>query len=254
VIVALLTLGVFLSALAFTLLVRDMGYAFSYSDGYHSLNLAQVAATIPGRVWGFIGLVGLLCQKGLSKRESSLVIALHTALMLASALLVGLSGLARALGWEYMFLCLLPVVSLLLSRPWLEPLARRLVGDGVSLPSSIRLLRILVVGVLSWILVSLAFAISVNESEGGGAASPLLVASSFAAGYVGGFASIITPAGLGVREGIIALILGPCVGSERALALAIRFRVIHMVVLWLNAGVTTLAMLASSHRRPRDDQ
>jgi hypothetical protein len=252
--IALIVLGVLLSALAFTFLVRAMGCAFTFPDGYHSLNLAQVAATIPGRVWGFIGLVGLLCQRGLSKRESSLIILLHTTLMLSSALLVGLAGLAKALGWEYLLLGLLPLGLLLLCRPWLEPLRQRLVGGSIAFPSFMSTLRILVVGVLSWAVVSFAFAISVCRSEGGWPTSPLLVASSFAAGYVGGFASFIIPAGLGVREGIIALILGPSVGSERALALAIRFRVIHMAVLWLNVGVTTLALFANNHQHPCNDQ
>ena len=57
----LLTLGVVLSALSFTILVRSIGYQFTYRDGYHSLNLSQIAAMVPGKIWGFAGLAGLLC-------------------------------------------------------------------------------------------------------------------------------------------------------------------------------------------------
>src|SRR5262245_3579091 len=39
----LLTLGIILSALGFTILVRSMGYQLTYRDGYHSLNLSQIA-------------------------------------------------------------------------------------------------------------------------------------------------------------------------------------------------------------------
>src|SRR5262249_31574932 len=81
----LLTLGVILSALSFTILVRSMGYPFTYRDGYHSLNLSQIAAMVPGKIWGFAGLAGLLSARGIPSRDSVLVIALHTLLTLSAA-------------------------------------------------------------------------------------------------------------------------------------------------------------------------
>jgi hypothetical protein len=78
----LLTLGVVLSALSFTILVRSMGYQFTYCDGYHSLNLSQIAAMVPGKIWGLAGLAGLLSARGIPNRDSVLVISLHTLLTL----------------------------------------------------------------------------------------------------------------------------------------------------------------------------
>jgi hypothetical protein len=66
----LLTLGVVLSAWSFTMLVRSVGYQFTYCDGYHSLNLSQIAAMVPGKIWGFAGLAGLLSARGISKSLS----------------------------------------------------------------------------------------------------------------------------------------------------------------------------------------
>ena len=82
--------------------------------------------------------------------------------------------------------------------------------------------------------------------------SPLLVASAFAAGYVGGFVSFITPAGLGVREGIIAAILGPALGTERTITLAIMFRLVHMAVLWLHIAITLFTLSSSARIAQRD--
>ena len=70
----LLTLGVVLSALSFTILVRSIGYQFTYRDGYHSLNLSQIAAMVPGKIWGFAGLASLLSARGIPNRDSVLVI------------------------------------------------------------------------------------------------------------------------------------------------------------------------------------
>jgi hypothetical protein len=117
-----LTLGVVLSALSFTILVRSMGYQFTYCDGYHSLNLSQIAAMVPGKIWGFAGLAGLLSARGIPKRDSVLVISLHTLLTLSGAVFVGICGLIPVIGWACTLLCLVPVM-LLLAVPGAKPCA-----------------------------------------------------------------------------------------------------------------------------------
>jgi hypothetical protein len=106
---------------------------------------------------------------------------------------------------------------------------------------------ILIIGVINWVVFALCFALMVYGIEGKWPVSPLLVASAFPAGYVGGFVSLITPAGLGVREGIIAIILGSSLGRDKALALAIVFRVVHTAVLWLNILITLFVLWLGKH-------
>jgi glycosyltransferase 2 family protein len=246
----LLTLGVVLSALSFTILVRSMGYQFTYRDGYHSLNLSQIAAMVPGKIWGFAGLAGLLSARGIPNRDSVLVISLHTLLTLSAAVFVGTCSLIPLLGWAYTLLCLVPVMLLLAGRSWCETLRSHFFMGSSPLPSSLSVLCMLIVGVVSWAVVSTCFALLVYSAAGRWPASPLLVASAFAAGYVGGFASFITPSGLGVREGIITVILGPALGSDKTLALAVVFRIVHMAVLWLHIAITLCAL--SGGRRMTD--
>lgn len=248
----LLTLGVVLSALSFTMLIRSMGYQFTYRDGYHSLNLSQIAAMVPGKIWGFAGLAGLLSARGIPRRDSVLVISLHTLLALSAAVFVGTLGLIPVIGWSYTLLCLIPAGLLLAGRSWCETLRLRFFMGSSPLPSSLSVLRMLVVGVGSWAVVSACFALLVYSAVGQWPASPLLVASAFAAGYVGGFVSFITPAGLGVREGIITVILGPALGSDRALALAVVFRIVHMAVLWLHMAITLCALSGGARITDRD--
>ena len=66
----MLTLSIALSALGFTLLVRSMGYQFTYQDGYHSLNLSQIVAMIPGKIWGLTSLAGLRRLSATSARAT----------------------------------------------------------------------------------------------------------------------------------------------------------------------------------------
>src|SRR5262249_10942221 len=117
---------------------------------------------------------------------------------------------------------------------------------------SLSVLLVLVMGVGSWIVVSTCFALLVYSAAGRWPASPVLVASAFAAGYVGGFVGFITPAGLGVGEGIIAVILGPALGGDKMLALAVVFRVVHMAVLWLHIAITLFALSGGTRNTERD--
>ncbi|MFA5903374.1 MAG: lysylphosphatidylglycerol synthase domain-containing protein [Desulfobacula sp.] len=239
----LMTFGIVCQTLSFTLLIRGMGYPFSYIDSYHSLNLSQVAAMVPGKIWGFAGLVGLLCARGVSKSDSLLIIALQTLLMLSAAVCVGASGLIPIIGWKYTILSLLPVLLVLFGHPWLQRFRLKYFSSSSSLPMPLVMVLTLLIGIISWIAISVGFLIMISTALGDWPPNPLIVVGSFPAGYVAGFISMIAPSGLGIREGVITLILAPLVGHEKGMAMAVVFRVIHMAILWINILVT-LAMLS----------
>jgi uncharacterized membrane protein YbhN (UPF0104 family) len=106
------------------------------------------------------------------------------------------------------------------------------------LPSTSALLRALAVGVASWSVAAVAFVWLVYSDVRDWPVSPLLVAGALPASYVIGFLALITPSGLGVSEGVITLILGQSLGRDKALALAISYRIIHTSVLWINIAIT----------------
>jgi hypothetical protein len=234
----LLIVALTFSSISFQILVNDLGYPFTFFDAYHSLNLSQIAASLPGKIWGFAGLAGLLYSKGISKKDSTIIIIINMILMLSSCAIVGLMGLAAMFGLEYALLCLIPIAALLVGRDQINAIYLRVFPGSTSLPSRNALVKILIVGLISWVASSGSFAWLVKNSQGGWPISPFLVASAFPAGYIGGFISLITPSGLGVREGIIALVLSPGMDRNEALAVAIAFRVIHSIVLWCNVAVT----------------
>ena len=245
-----LTLSIALSALSFTLLVRCMGYRFTYQDGYHKLNLSQIAAMLPGKIWGLTGLASLLWSCGISKQDTVLIIFLHTTLTLSAAVLVGVVALISVIGWGFTTLCLVPVLLILIGRKWLEALRSRYLNASSSLPAALPLLIIFMIALTSWVIVSACFLYFIYGTAQQWPHSPLLVASVFAAAYVGGFMSIFTPAGLGVREGIITLLLSPTIGTEEAFAAAVGFRILHTTVLWSHVALT-LAILTLSMQMER---
>ncbi len=239
----LLTLSVICQTLSFTILVRGMGYPFGYLDSYHSLNLSQLASLVPGKIWGFAGLVGLLYSRGVSKSDSLLVIALQTILMLSAAIFVGAFSLISIIGWEYTLLSLLPVLILLFGHSWLKKITLKYFKGSSPLPKPWRLILVLFIGIVSWISVSMGFFILTYTVLGYWPVQPLNIIGAFPAGYVAGYISMITPSGLGVREGVISLIMAPLIGPEQGMALAIVFRIVHMAILWINMMIS-LTMLS----------
>jgi len=88
-----------------------------------------------------------------------------------------------------------------------------------------------------WLLTGLAFAVFVRSLYPLPAAEVPLVAAAYAAAYAAGFLSLLTPAGLGVREGVLVVALAPVLPAGPALVVALLSRLWMMAFELLGAGV-----------------
>jgi uncharacterized membrane protein YbhN (UPF0104 family) len=238
-IILLILLSFFVTIFTFTIMVKDKGYKLAFIDGYHAINLSQLASMIPGKIWGFAGLVALFRAKGISTMDSVLIIFINTLISLSAAVVIGILGLIPVIGWGLTLLCLLPFLVLIIGRPWLEKLGNKFYPGSTGLPSTSAMLAVLMLAIIQWIIVSACFAWFVDTSVGSIEVSFITTGSAFAAGYLGGFISMLAPSGLGVSEGIVTVILSPFIPTEKILSIAISFRIIHTLVIWVNI-ITTL--------------
>jgi glycosyltransferase 2 family protein len=250
--VLLIGVSLILSVFTFTILVRDKGYTFSFSDGYHSLNLSQLASMVPGKIWGFAGLAGLLWSKGISKLDSVAIILLNTLIMLSACAIVGFTGIGAVAGWEYSIISILPFVFLILGRDHLEKIRHKYSPLSSPLPSTRALLKVLLLGVVVWLIVSSSFTWFIYLSQGGQVVPFWIATGAYAASYLGGFISLLAPSGLGVSEGLVALILGPYLGAEKVIAIAISFRIVHTCVIWFNILLTLILNSIEAKRKKID--
>ncbi len=234
ILIALILVSGLLTVLALVILVRDKGYAFGFADGYHSLNLSQLASMIPGGVWGYAGFAGFLWSKGVSKIDSVVIIFLNTVIMLSACAMVGISGLITILGWGYAIVCLLPFLFLIFGRNWLDRLKQKFYPESSRLPGTMALLKSLLLGIVVWVIISSCFAWLLFIGTGTEAIPFWTIVGAYATGYLGGYIAILVPSGLGVSEGLVALMLGPYIGTDKVLAVAISFRIIHTFVVWCN--------------------
>lgn len=239
ILILFLTTTVIFTVCPLVIFAQDKGYDFKFTDGYHSLNLSQLASMIPGGIWGYAGFAGMLWSRGITKTDSVTIIFSHTLVMLSSCAIVGFSGLITILGWGYAIIILLPLLLFLLGRNWMEKIRGKYYPESSSLPSTPAILKSLFLGILVWILTASCFAWLLYA--GNGITVPFwTVVGAYTTGYLGGYIAFLAPSGLGIREGLVTLQLGTFMDVEKILATAISFRIVHTSIVWFNVLVSVI--------------
>lgn len=242
------------------LLLGVLGRGLPFGPAVRIWFFAAVVRYIPGNVWQPLSMA-LQCQQWGIRPEVTLAsIAFYQALILlavapVAALYFSLTGnwgllttyLQGAAPW-LIAASMVPVVIFLARPGWLlglmnwaliklgrTPIAAQL--------SSARLLWLLLIAVLNWLLWGAAFA---ALTLGLGRPADLTLAQAlfhlvavFPIAYIIGFLSLITPSGIGVREGAFYLLLVPLFDPGLVTVAALAMRI------WSMVGELLMALLSN---------
>ena len=228
---------VILIALWRYLLAGIAGRALPWRSAYRVWFLSNMGKYLPGKIWTVMGMVYLLQGRGfaapavlaaaiLNQAFSILSGAILVVIVLGSRALNGLPVLPIALG--------LAVTLVILYPPWFAWLInrglRRFGYAPISIPLSFgRGLLLFLAYALTWLVYGVAFwvmlqGMSVNPG-------PILeVSAVFAGAYLIGFLAVFAPGGLGVREGALAVLLKPYLGTGLASLAAVASRLWMSIV------------------------
>jgi glycosyltransferase 2 family protein len=212
--------------------------------------LSNLARYVPGNVWSYVGAVELARREGVARRTTLAVMALTQVLSVGVALLVGLpvllaerARLGRPALLGTLTVALLAAAAVVFRRRLLELARRRFpeLEPGDLAPST-STVALLVAGYAAyWLLTGLAFAVFVRSLYPLPAGDVPLAAAAYAAAYAAGFLSLLTPAGLGVREGVLVVALAPVLPAGPALVVALLSRLWMMLAELAGAGAAQLA-------------
>ncbi|RKU36885.1 hypothetical protein C6496_10990 [Candidatus Poribacteria bacterium] len=194
-----------------------------FRNAFTLFHLANITRYLPGRIWGVVRLLSLSHRFGLSKTAVGSSLTLHVGIETALGGLISLSILfspkirESALGILEKFsghtlLLTLGVAGiftgLLLGIPKLAHHARGFLKTLVPLLKNAQLwVNALTVHSLLWCCQGLAFFLFVRSFvplqwiDAGG------LVACFAFAWIVGFLSFLTPGGLGIREGLLGLLL-----------------------------------------------
>ncbi len=254
---AAFTLGsLWASFLAWRATLAGLGDEVAVAPGARIFFVGQLGKYIPGSVFALVGQVELGRAQGLRRDRLAaagvLVLAISLAVALVLALLaVPASVSAGGAGYALLVLLVVPLVVVLhprvlsslldralrlIRRP---PLDQHLTGAAIWRIAGLSVLSNGLLGLEVWQL-------SVDLGGHGGAL-PVLCIGAYALAAGAGLVAIPLPAGAGLREAILVLLLAPQIGTASATLVALLARLVATVADVVVAGIVAFAT-RSPHR------
>ncbi|MFG1698345.1 YbhN family protein [Nonomuraea sp. NPDC049309] len=220
-------LGQFFMLVAWREILAGLGTRVPLPIAGRIMFVGQLGKYIPGAVWAYAAMMDLGRDHGSPPRRTfatislGLVINLGVAISIAAATLGTLEAVRQA--WYLVLLvpviivCLHPKVlawglNLALRIARREPLESVLPGRTVLVAVGWTALGWIVYGLHVWLVADRADLY-------------VIATGAYAFAWATGILTVVVPAGVGVREGALVLVLGPLIGTPAALAVAIVSRV-----------------------------
>jgi len=200
-------------------LLSTLGGNLRWGRAAETWFLSNIVRYIPGNVWQFLGMAELAADDGVSRVTTFASIALHQALstavgMVLAAVYFAVAGKGALLDAIRPFLWLIPLGLLLCNPRFLEWSLNTLLRLFKRPPIKVTLtwpqLALILLGYLGvWLIMGSAFALLAASFTPVTPQQVAALIATWAAAYVIGYLSMITPSGLGVREGVMILLLAP---------------------------------------------
>lgn len=212
------------------------------------LAVTQLAKYVPGNIAQHAGRAALALRQGMAGKALAVTVIQETLLAVAASVIVGLAmlalsgpGLAQlpkasqvALAWLTPFL-LLVVLALASVRVSPAPLAEsprrwlRVLGQAGGLPGARVALPALAAYAFNYVLIGIGLWLLAGAAGLPKTVDLPLVTAAFALSWLLGFLAPGAPAGLGVREGILVMLLGGTTDDGLLLAFVLLARLTTML-------------------------
>jgi hypothetical protein len=189
--------------------------------------VSQISKYLPGNVFQHIARFGLAVREGGSSTRVVATMTLESLVLVAVALVLALAALgdrALAVGpqvpfWMLATLGVVATIALATSRRKLLLLGREVLGEARSSLLLVVPLHLAFFALGGLGLKAIGHAISPTDTV-----TVLLAAGSFSAAWLAGFLTPGSPAGIGVREAVLLLLLGSVYAAGTAGAVVASFR------------------------------
>ena len=230
--------GIYASFRSWRAALADLGGTLPRAGAMRVFYLGQLGKYLPGTIWPAVTQMRLGRDYRVPPRASGAAFAVFMLMLVGTGLLVGLAVvplLGRDAVDEYRWLVLvLPLFALALFPPLLNraiAVALRVVRRP-PLPAPLTLAGILRVAgwaVVSWLCYGVhVWLLARALGAGGGALLWLQCTGAFAAAFASGPLLLVVPAGAGVREAALLLLLGSTVTAPVAAVVAVVSRLLFV--------------------------
>jgi glycosyltransferase 2 family protein len=237
-------------------LLSTLGGNLRWGRAAETWFLSNIVRYIPGNIWQFLGMAELAADDGVSRVTTFTSIALHQALSTAvgivlAAVYFAVAGKGALLDTIRPFLWLIPLGLLLCNPRFLEwslnTLLRLFKRPPIKVTLTWTQLGLILLGYLGvWLIMGSAFALLAASITPVTPQQFAALIATWAAAYVIGYLSMITPSGLGVREGVMILLLAPLFPAPIPTIIALAARLWMVIAEVVGA---TIALIVRTRER-----
>jgi len=230
------------------------GAHFSFWHMFKIFNLTNIGRYLPGKLWNVLGLFYLTKEYGISKRDTMLAVIISEIGYKGSAIIIGILYFMFA----PLYKNLLPVMIAVLIL-FLIVIHPRILGYLINIllklikkqPVEITFnylvqAKYILLYFIVWFLHSLAFYVFVNSFTSTETIGIFHFLTIMPLCWIVGYIIIFAPGGIGVREGMLVLILGQYIPSELAAVIAISQRIWFILI----EGINTLIAVTITSKNP----
>jgi uncharacterized membrane protein YbhN (UPF0104 family) len=248
---ALVLAGIYATFRSWRAALADLGGGLPHAGAMRVFYLGQLGKYLPGTIWPAVTQMRLGRDYRVPPRASGAAVVVFMLMLIGTGLLVGVPViplLGRDAVDEYRWLVLvLPLLALALAPPVLNramAVALR-VARRPPMPAPLSLggiLRVAGWACVSWLCYGVhVYLLARRLGAEGGALLWLQCTGAFAAAFASGPLLLIVPAGAGVREAALLLLLGSTVTAPVAAVIAVVSRLLFVVGDLAWSGVAVLA-------------
>ncbi len=234
--------------LSWQLLTRYLKIVISFADNSQIWVTSNLTRYLPGGIWQYPSRVILLTKKGQTKSRSSTAVVLEMIFLLGIGAFVAATTLPYWQG-DTIFNLLIPMVSFLAIIPlviWyflsreemifgiIGLLNKVGVGGNISRNDmkvdSSKILPFLAVSIIRFYLVGLSFYFLLNLMYPINITAIIPIIGIFTFSWLVGYVAFISPSGIGVRDGVLAILLSSYMPTLQIVSASIAFRVALIVL------------------------
>lgn len=237
-------------------LLRAVGAPLTWREAVDSFAPSLLARYVPGKIWAHSVRVALTRRAGVRMGLSTGALLWETLVGLGAAGMIAIAGLGArgdatafrsAIGLAAGCVAAFAVVAVTARTDRGGALLARVGGTGPARDPS-RLLPAFSTSLVGWLVYGVAHLALARALAPLGLTDLPLLLGALALAWAGGYLAVVMPAGLGVRDGILLLLLAPLLDPPRALLFVALSRLVQLAV---DASITIGWLLRQSLRSAR---
>lgn len=222
--------------------IQSIGQKMSLASCFRVYNISQLGKYLPGNIWHFVGKAAAYKNRGFTATNIKEALIVENVWLVFSAFAFGLvviiifefdllRDLISAHQNYFLVLIIIAPLTVLLASKLLRIDFRQIVSN-YRLSTKITIIQFFI-----WIFLGLGFGVLIIPfiSEN---TSLFMVTGLYAMAYSIGFVTPFAPAGIGIREGILALGLLPHIPVEVVLLVSAANRLVYLMVELVLAAVS----------------